>query len=294
MAMPFNPSRLEDVVPESAYRTAERGKELVKERERLVAWLKKARRKDQTGCNALAERLEQCRPYARCRSAACPECTKAAQRHFAKALKRFLEHASNFPGEIVCVSVIPADGVTRPRDLHSLVPALAIRRWREKLAKTEIPFFVGGIDVSFNEHKEGRYKRHWSVHVWGFTTTTDLEQLKADLKALFPKTDEILRPVNVKVWDGRARALRYVLKTDFRRRIGVENRASTSPDGTSRTSRGTVYDRLRSRHREQLLLYLDKYGLQSRLLLRSVQLSGSKSGDVKLLLRSAKPGARRR
>lgn len=294
MAMPFNPSRLEDIVPESAYRTGETGKALVKERERLVVWLKSPRRKDQTGCNALADRLDPCRPYARCRSAACPECSKAAQKHLAKALKGFLRYDTDFPAEFVCVSVIPADGVARPRDLHSLVPTLAIRRWREKLAKIDIPFFVGGIDVSFNEHKEGRYKRHWSVHFWGFTATTDIDQLKDDLKALFPKTDAILRPVKVKVWDGRAKALRYVLKTEFRRRIGVEKRVAKNADGTPRASRGTVYDRIRSRHREQLLLYLDKNGLQSRLLLRSVQLSGSKSGDIKLLLRPAKPGARRR
>jgi hypothetical protein len=45
----------------------------------------------------------------RCKSGACPECTNAARRLFTKTLRRYLKNKSN----VVCVTIVPADGITK-------------------------------------------------------------------------------------------------------------------------------------------------------------------------------------
>ena len=290
--MSTNPSRLDDVLPKIAYRTGHKGEKIKGRRKELVVWLRSKRRRLPSQCQALADKLDACRPRSRCGSGACPECAKAAQRHFSRTLRRFLKKDET-PGEVVCVSVIPIDGRVWPRKLKKAGLQRAVRRWREKLATTTAPYFIGGIDISANEHDQDRYPRHWSLHVWGVAKAKDPRKFKKELKTLFAKDDTTPRPVKVKPWDGRSNALRYVLKGEFKRRIGTDKQSKQMPDGTTRTCRGTREDRLRSRHREELLLFLDEVGFQGRLVMRSAQFSGSMSGKAKIVLRPPTPPSRK-
>jgi hypothetical protein len=99
-----------------------------------------------------------------------------------------------------------------------------------------------------------------------------LAGLKRELRKLFPRTDVIPRPVTVKRWDGDSDAIRYALKPTFWRRIGVDNaKRFAKGKPRNRSCRATNKQRLRSRQKRELLLHLDKIGLQGRLFFRWVQ-----------------------
>ena len=62
-----------------------------------------------------------------------------------------------------------------------------------------------------------------SHHFYGFTATTDPEDLKKNLQHQFTKTDVIPRPVKVQEWDGKKRPIGYMAKSKFWRRIGSDD-----------------------------------------------------------------------
>ena len=147
----FNPSRVACMLDKGMYATGSKGEELKSEREDLVAWLRKKGKKSQAYLD-LADKLDPCRPKHRCKSPACPECGAAGQRLMATATRQFLKAQAN-GGTIVCVTVVPADGLIKPGKLNKADHERAIRRWKEKLGKAGVTWFVGATDLSFNEHK---------------------------------------------------------------------------------------------------------------------------------------------
>jgi hypothetical protein len=96
---------------------------------------------------------------------------------------------------IVCLSIVPADGASKPGNLAKDQHVRDIRRWKEALGRAGVTWFLGASDWSFNEHAEDRYPGHWSHHLYGFAATNDQEELKKALQRQFPKTDVIPRPV---------------------------------------------------------------------------------------------------
>jgi hypothetical protein len=268
------------------YAKGPKGEELKSEREDVVAWLRKKGKKSQA-CLDLADKVDQCRPKHRCKSPACPECATAGQRLVAAATRQFLKAQAN-GGTIVCITVVPADGMTKPGKLNKADHELAIRRWKGKLGKAGVTWFVGATDLSFNEHKQAKRKPRWSEHIYGITVTRDLKKLKRALKDLFPKTKAIPRPVKVKEWDGDKKALRYILKPNFWRRIANDyaQRYDKEPR-TTRTCRDTDKQPLKSKQRRELLLHLDDIGMQSRLFFRHCQMVKKPDGP-RIIVRQPK------
>jgi hypothetical protein len=105
------------------------------------------------------------------------------------------------------------------------------------------------------------------------TTTTDIDQLKKELRKLFPVTDAIPRPVKVKPWDGEPDAFDYVLKPNFWRRVATDDgeRFTKEKKDKKRSCRATDKQRLKSKQRVRLALYLDELGFHGRLVLRWAQ-----------------------
>jgi hypothetical protein len=279
----FNPSRVADMLDKGMYAKGPKGEELKSEREDLVAWLRKKGKKSQK-CLDLADKLDQCRPKHRCKSPACPECGAAGQRLMATATRQFLKAQAN-GGTIVCVTVVPDDGLIKPGKLNKADHERAIRRWKEKLGKAGVTWFVGATDLSFNEHKQAKHKPRWSEHFYGVTRHRDPKSLKKMLRGQFPKTKAILRPVKVKVWDGDKKALRYILKPNFWRRIANDYaQRHNKKTGTTRSCRATDKQYLKSKQKRELLVYLDDIGIQSRLLMRWCQLLNKKPGGPTIVL----------
>jgi hypothetical protein len=174
---------------------------------------------------------------------------------------------------IVCLSVVPADGIVAPGQLSPAQHQRNVRRWKEALGRAGVTRFIGGSDWSFNEHEDGRYQPHWAHHFYGFTATTDPDDLKKRLQAQFPKTDAIPRPVKVQEWDGKKKAIRYMAKSEFFRRIGSDDgQRFNKATGKKRSCHATDKQPLRSSQKRELLLHLDQIGLQGRLILRWVQI----------------------
>ncbi|MFZ0846051.1 MAG: hypothetical protein WAM62_09690 [Pseudolabrys sp.] len=259
-----------------------------RQRENLVDWLRK-KHKSNISAQILADKLENCASKSRCQSPACPECGAAGQRLIATATRRFLKHHAGGSAKIVCVTIVPTDGRIKRGKLNKADHERAIRRWKEKLGKAGITWFIGATDISLNEHKQNRYKRHWSEHIYGITATKDPKKLKTELRKQFPKNKAIPRPVKVREWDGNKKALRYILKPNFWRRIASDNgQRHNKKTGIARTCCTTRKARLRSKERRELFVYLDKIGMQARLLMRWCQLLNSKSSGPSIMLRVPK------
>jgi hypothetical protein len=183
------------------------------------------------------------------------------------------DHETQAGNKIVRLSIVPADGLTNLGQLSAAQHQRNVRRWKEALGRAGVTRFIGGSDWSANEHQDGRYQPHWSHHFYGFTATTDADGLKKRLQDQFPKTDVIPRPVQVKEWDGKKKPIRYMLKSQFYRRIGSDDgQRFNKANGKKRSCRATDKQPLRSSQKRELLLHLDQIGLQGRLMLRWVQI----------------------
>jgi hypothetical protein len=271
----FNPARLNDQIQESYYAPVPgwgKGLELKRERETVIEWLHKKYKGDQP-CLTLADKLDNCKPNARCKSPACPECGYAARQLLTATIKKYLDDQVEAGNEIACVSVVPSDGIVARGQLSLAQHHRNVRRWKEALGRAGVTWFIGGSDWSFNEHQDNRYPRHISHHFYGFTATTDPEDLKKHLQAIFPRTDAIPRPVKVQVWDGKKKPIRYMMKSEFYRRIGSdEGQRFNKTNGKQRSCKDTDKQPLRSSQKRDLLLHLDQIGLQGRLMLKWVQI----------------------
>jgi hypothetical protein len=181
----------------------------------------------------------------------------------------------------------------KPGKLTKTDHELAIRRWKEKLGKAGVTWFVGATDLSFNEHRQAKRKPCWSEHFYGVTRHHNPEKLRRALKSVFPKTKAIPRPVKVKEWDGNKKALRYILKPNFWRRIANDYaQRHNKKTGTTRLCRATDKQYLKSKQKRELLIHLDDIGIQSRLLMRWCQLLNRKPGGPTIDLRVPKSRVR--
>ena len=268
---PFNPAGFTDIIKEDDYRVWTSGVALRKERSELIDWLRN-KYKDNQACQRLANKLDACKRGARCKSAACPECSAAARDLVTEVARKFLKEKAK-TATIACVSIVPADGIVAPGQLSPAQHQRNVRRWKDALGRAGVSWFLGGSDWSFNEHEDERYQPHWSHHFYGFTATDDLQSLKRDLQEQFPKTDAIPRPVKVQEWDGKKKPIRYMAKSKFWRRIGSdEGERFNKEKGENRSCRATDKQPLKSSQRRELFLHLDQIGLQGRLVLRWLQI----------------------
>ncbi len=208
----------------------------------------------------LARKLNSCKPDRRCRSGACPECTRAIQRQFVRQTYKLAQP----PSEFQLVSLVPPEfGIANLKtfSIEAFRNSLA-----DRLASSGIASVIGGIDYSLNEHAEGRFEAYWSPHVWFLTTSYRSYRWSALLRQTFPGTSLTPRPIKIEDWDGRRRAIGYSLKYEFQRRISLTDTRQRRGGGT-RKCRATRYDRLRSAERFELYSHLHEIGLGARLLL---------------------------
>jgi hypothetical protein len=212
----------------------------------------------------VANRLENCEQGARCCSGACPECSHLLQRWFVRRSKRFIADYLEKPEtDLVAVSIIPIKSTARTGKLEKISAANCLRRLKYALQQAGIKVAIGGMDFSFNEDAKGKYKSFWCQHYYIITYALDLNKLKKALKKYFLDTEAVPRPVKISPFENKPRRRSYPLKTIFKRRIGYKA-IKTNNFGRKRKCRNTRRDRLRSRERFELFMYLDKIGLAQR------------------------------
>jgi hypothetical protein len=284
---PVNPAYFPGAITEDDYLYGDgRGEtKAIAERESLIILLR-TKWQEHEKAQALADKLEACKPGRRCLSGACPECARAAQVLFSVVVSGFLENVPN-QEQIVCMTIVPHDGGCGPRELDADYARRNIRRWKERLARAGVPWFVGAVDYSANEHAEGRYEDQWSEHFCGFTSTADPEGLKKNLRKQFLKTDAIPRPVTVKPWDGSDQAILYTYKPNFWRRVATDEGERGDGEGGTRICRDTDPQRLKSKQRARLAMYLDELGLNGRLVFRCAQFINHGNGFTEIVKRGS-------
>jgi hypothetical protein len=145
-----------------------------------------------------------------------------------------------------------------------------IRRTKDKIARADIPTFIGAIDWSFNEVK-GKNRKRWSRHLHGVIPVGDPKTIRKGLKKQFPGSRDVRKPVLIEPWDGDPKALRYLVKQPTKRRISFIGKRFDKTSGKHRKCRDTDKQPLRSRDRLELLLHLDDIGIAGRLVLKGVQ-----------------------
>jgi hypothetical protein len=128
----------------------------------------------------------------------------------------------------------------------------------------KISHAIGGFDISINEHLTGDFPAHWRPHTWIFLRKGELSRKgEKELRDQFPNDPLMIpKPVMIKRFDRNLAAIAYALKGDFQRRVTLPR--SAERDGSTKTRRNVRYRHLRARQKVELLLMLDRVGLEGR------------------------------
>jgi len=237
------------------------------ERLKRIKFLRKHSKTDPKAM-VVAHRLESCEPDYRCLSGACPECGRLFQRWFVRRSKKFIAtHIDRAGHDLVAISLVPSDLFIRPGYLTALNIRNFIRRAKLKLKKAGVDVALGGLDFSFNEHRDSKYSPFWCPHFYLITSTKDKKALGKKLRRLFPpKQKKIPRAVKITSFKNKAFRRSYALKMNFKRRIGYNDIRKI------RKCRNTSRDKLRATERLELFIYLDLIGFADRIFFLSASL----------------------
>jgi hypothetical protein len=250
------------------WRNAPTAEQAEEQRNQRVRFLRK-HAKDNPQAGVVAERLEQCNSQQRCFSGACPLCGRLFQRWFVRATKPFIrKHLETENQELLAISLIPTSPKIKPGELSQFSITDLHRRFKYAMDKAYIDTVIGGIDFSFNEDQEGKFKPFWNVHLYAITAG-EKEQLSKQLKGIVQYSRAIPRPKRVTSFENKAIRRSYALKMHFERRIGYDE--IKTRDGKRRKCRNTKRDRLLTAQRLELYLFLDRIGFAERVFFRGAK-----------------------
>lgn len=213
------------------------------------------------GAFSLAAKLEACTPRRRCRSGACPLCTRALQRWLVHEIGELIEREDD---TTLTVSLVAASGRVMPGQLSNFDPTKLTRHVRKAIATVEYQWAVFGLDVSLNDDTAKALGDRWVFQHYGVVAVRTSSEaarraLSRRLCLCFPTAPSVRRPVRVREFDGSAYGISYVLKTMFVRRVAYKYVKA------GRSCWNTRKARLRAKSHVELLLALDQIGLSQRL-----------------------------
>ena len=239
------------------------------ERLRRIRFLRKYEA-DNPIIKAIASRLVLCARKTRCCSGACPECGRLLQRWFVRRSKSFIRNVVDKDDQLlVAITIIPSQPTIQPWQLNSFSIENLQRRLKSALDKVGLGDAIGGIDISFNEDRDGKYEPFWCVHIYLITSVRNETQIKRLLKEIYKQDDGIPRPVKITDFDNSAYRRSYAFKIVFPRRIGYDDLKVNN--GVTRKYRDTSRDKLRAQERLELFIYLDQCGLTNRFIFRGAK-----------------------
>jgi len=221
---------------------------------------------------ALADKLDTCAPPKRlCLSGACPVCMRAQQRWLVKDTARVLGPLVRDTGYRPRVlSLVPEFGripvgATDTFDIDKFLNSI-----REALKASKIERYKLGLDISLNQRAGLTSPGFWQLQLWGFFHEPKT-RWRAQLKALLNPNGSVTRPVKVVKPTSLEAAAAYGLKSTFVRRVSYRKANLDREDrGQCWNTRGRI---LRGEAWVELMLFLDRIGLQRRILLSGRTLS---------------------
>jgi hypothetical protein len=224
----------------------------------------------------LADVLQTCAPYHRCKSGACPECTRAFQRWFIDST-RHLAQRRDLKGELVTASIVFPDS----RVSTQLINTISIENSKRAATRSiegslDIQWVIGGIDISLNDDRQKNLGTGWQLQLYCIALVRDRRKFALLLKKQFPRSSTISRPVQTKDCDGSLNAFSYAFKTEFVRRIAYRGKLSEKHQGrqcwmTRKVSVSPI-------DHADLLVWLDSVGLAQRLYLRGLRMTVTRNG----------------
>jgi hypothetical protein len=222
--------------------------------------------------SALADKLDACAPPSRpCLSGTCPVCMRAQQRWFVRDTMRVLRPLvvdSRYRAQ--ALSLVPEFGRI-PVGSHSTFDIDPFYdSIREALKACGIDYFKLGLDVSLNQRAGLASRGFWQTQLWGFFHKPK-RGWRVKLKARLNPNGGVTNPVQVKKRDYLEAAAAYGVKSKFNRRVGYQKANLNRDDrGACRNTRGR---HLRGDAWVELMLFLDRIGLQRRVLSSTINLS---------------------
>jgi hypothetical protein len=215
---------------------------------------------------ALADKLDACAPPSRpCLSGACPICMRGQQRWLVidtqRALGRLVRDAGYRPRVL---SLVPEFGRIPAGSLSASDIDAFLVSMREALKACGIVHYKLGLDVSLNQRAGVANPGFWQLQLWGFFHQPKRPWRK-QLKARLNPNGTVTRPVKVVKPDSLEAAAAYGVKDTFVRRLSyLKTNLHREDRGECRNTRGR---HLRGDAWVELMAFLDRIGLQGRLLI---------------------------
>jgi hypothetical protein len=219
--------------------------------------------------SALADKLDACAPPQNpCLSGADPVCMRAHQKWLVlntMLVLRPLVRNPNYRAQVL--SLVPEFGripvgSTNAFDIDRFYDSL-----RDALKACGIEHFKLGLDVSLNQCGGLASPGFWQLQLWGFFHEPKT-RWREQLKALLNPNGGVTRPVKVVKPDSLEAAAAYGVKATFVRRVSYRKANLHREDCWN--TRGRI---LRGDAWVELMLFLDRIGLQRRILLSARNLS---------------------
>jgi hypothetical protein len=212
----------------------------------------------------LAAVLKGCNRRHRCLHPACPQCGRAVQRLFVRALYRFIQAHENLgPWEMLSLILPPLNPA------GDIDFATERARYTAVLRQAGLRLGAFGLDLSFNEDdrrtlpEAERFEPHPCVHLYGIVPAVQVKAALPALKRVAPATATVRRPVRRKRFDGNPAAFAYSHKPGFARRLTIlrDDPRRASPVRTTRDRPLTVEQEI------QAVQALGQAGLAGRMIL---------------------------
>ncbi|WP_342147994.1 hypothetical protein [Methylorubrum sp. SB2] len=215
----------------------------------------------------IANALGRCDRRHRCLHPACPQCGRAVQRTFVRALYRFIEAHEHLGPWVMLSLILP------PLDPEGEIDFVAERaRYTAVLRRAGLRLGAFGLDLSFNEDdrrtlpEADRFAPHPCVHIYGIAPAAHVEAALPKLRRLVPATNMVCRPIRRKRFNGDPAAFAYSHKPRFTRRLTIlrDDPRRASPVRTTRDRVLTVEQEIRA------VRALARAGLTGRIVLLGV------------------------
>jgi hypothetical protein len=221
--------------------------------------------------SALADKLEPCAPPRNpCLSGADPVCMRAQQRWQVMDTMQVLGPRVLCKYRAQVLSLVPELGRIPVGSLNTFDIDAFRDAIPEALMACGIHHYKLGLDISLNHRAGVASPRVWQLQFWGFfhePRTPWREQLKA----LLNPNGGVTRPVKVVKPDSLEAAAAYGVKDIFLRRVSYRKANLNREDrGECWNTRDRI---LRGDAWVELMLFLDRIGLERRLLLSATNLS---------------------
>jgi hypothetical protein len=209
----------------------------------------------------LAEKLGECRKGHRCDSGACPICVGRFRRWlYGESLPIFVSRPNWTRASIIGGGMSVPRGQLHTFDLRALRKRIAKRLERSSL-RNRIVFL--GIDVSLN--LRDNVIVGWQLHIYLLVEGQNTSRVQETLKAVFRPEPTAKIPYRFSCVTDPGSAITYAYKSSF-----VRHSQYRTPDGKAQTRNQD----LKGGALRELLVFLHKYPIGSRLILRGLRRDG--------------------